>query len=71
MPATYTVLGTDGFVFSGSRPELRDHFELSARYIVPAALKSLHRQGAIDAQTLHQQLAPLDLAVAKADPAAR
>ena len=44
----YTVLGTDGFGLSESREELRDHFEVSPRHIVAAALHSLAEEGQID-----------------------
>jgi pyruvate dehydrogenase E1 component len=71
MPEGYTVLGTDGFGLSESRPDLRDHFEVSAKHIVQAALVALYRQGAIDKQTLQQQLAPLDINPDKTDPASR
>ncbi|MEP5567230.1 MAG: pyruvate dehydrogenase (acetyl-transferring), homodimeric type, partial [Halioglobus sp.] len=71
MPKTYTVLGTDGFGVSGSRPELRDHFEVSVKHIVQAALVAFHRQGDIDEETLKRQLAPLGIEKGKADPAGR
>lgn len=37
----YFVLGTDGFGRSGSRQQLRDHFEVSARFIVRQAICAL------------------------------
>jgi pyruvate dehydrogenase E1 component len=71
MPDTYTVLGTDGFGLSESRPDLRDHFEVSARHIVQAALGALFRLGRIDEDTLREQLAPLGVDADKPDPVAR
>jgi pyruvate dehydrogenase E1 component len=44
MPGPYVVLGTDGFGLSEGRPELRDHFEVSAAWIAYAALTALARQ---------------------------
>jgi pyruvate dehydrogenase E1 component len=43
IPGPYVVLGTDGFGLSEGRPELRDHFEISAEWIVFAALAGLAR----------------------------
>ncbi len=41
IPGPYQVLGTDGFGMSEARPELRDHFEIDARFITLAALHAL------------------------------
>ena len=71
MPASYTVLGTDGFGLSESRPDLRDHFEVSARHIVQAALAGLYREGRISEQEMREQLAPQSVKIDKADPSAR
>ena len=71
MPASYTVLGTDGFGLSESREDLRDHFEVSAAHIVHTALVALHRAGRISEQQLRAQLAPLGIDANKGDPAAR
>ena len=71
MPASYTALGTDGFGVSGTRPELRDYFEVSAKHIVQTVLVALFRQGLIDEKTLMLQLTPLGIKHNKPDPAAR
>ena len=71
MPASYTVLGTDGFGLSESREDLRDHFEVSATHIVHTALVALYRAGRIGEQQLQAQLAPLGIDAGKGDPAAR
>ena len=71
MPASFTVLGTDGFGLSESRPDLRDYFEVSAKHIVQAALVGLYREGRISEQEMREQLAPLGIDANKADPAAR
>jgi pyruvate dehydrogenase E1 component len=71
MPASYTVLGTDGFGVSESRPDLRDHFEVSAAHIVQAALVGLYREGRIGEQEMREQLAPLGIDADKCDPAGR
>jgi pyruvate dehydrogenase E1 component len=71
MPPSFTVLGTDGFGLSESRPDLRDHFEVSARHILQASLAGLYRQGLADAATIEAQLSELGLQAYKADPAGR
>jgi pyruvate dehydrogenase E1 component len=71
MPASYTVLGTDGFGLSETREDLRNHFEVSAEHIVQAALVQLYRDGKIDEGQLRDQLAPLGIDADKDDPTAR
>jgi pyruvate dehydrogenase E1 component len=71
MPATYTVLGTDGFGLSESREDLRNHFEVSAAHIVNAAIVGLYRQGRISERDMSVQLGQLGIDVTKPDPAAR
>jgi pyruvate dehydrogenase E1 component len=46
----YTVLGTDGFGRSDTRPALRRFFEIDAVAITLAALSSLVRDGSFDAE---------------------
>jgi len=41
IPGPYGVLGTDGYGLSEARPELRDHFEVSADWVSFAALALL------------------------------
>jgi pyruvate dehydrogenase E1 component len=45
VPAQYVTLGTDGFGRSDTRAQLRDFFEVDARWIALAALQALHREG--------------------------
>jgi pyruvate dehydrogenase E1 component len=71
MPATYTVLGTDGFGLSESREDLRNHFEVSAAHIANAAIVGLYRQGRISERDTAVQLEQLAIDVTKPDPAAR
>jgi pyruvate dehydrogenase E1 component len=71
MPTGYTTLGTDGFGLSESRPDLRDHFEISQRHIVQAALVSMYRQGTLKKAALKKLLATLGIAAEKLDPMAR
>ena len=46
----YTVLGTDGFGRSDTRPALRRFFEIDAVAVTLAALSSLVRDGSLDAE---------------------
>ncbi|MDH3978238.1 MAG: pyruvate dehydrogenase (acetyl-transferring), homodimeric type [Gammaproteobacteria bacterium] len=47
IPGPYSVLGTDGYGISESRPDLRTHFEVSAEYIAYATLASLAENGVV------------------------
>ncbi|NNL84202.1 MAG: pyruvate dehydrogenase (acetyl-transferring), homodimeric type [Myxococcales bacterium] len=48
VPGELISLGTDGFGLSGTREELRDYFEVSADYIVFAALSALEAEKAVE-----------------------
>jgi pyruvate dehydrogenase E1 component len=52
IPGPYTVLGTDGYGLSEDRPDLRDHFEVSAPHVALAALHQLAREGAVAYETV-------------------
>ncbi len=67
-PSELVALGTDGFGLSESRPTLRDHFEVDARYIAWGALVSLFRQGTLSASELDKARETLDIPKEKADP---
>ncbi len=45
VPGRLVSLGTDGFGLSESRPEIREHFEVSSRHIAYAALHTLMKDG--------------------------
>ncbi len=61
-------LGTDGFGRSEARPELRDHFEVSAAHVVVATLKALADDGALEASTVSKAIADLAVDPEKLDP---
>jgi len=63
--ADYTVLGTDGFGRSDSRDNLRRHFEVSAPYIVVAALGSLAKRGEIERKLVSEAITKFGLDVDK------
>jgi pyruvate dehydrogenase E1 component len=70
VPGRYTVLGTDGFGRSDTRVALRDFFEVDARYIVLAALRSLVADGTLPRETLDGLLDRLGLDADKPSPLA-
>ncbi|WP_290703919.1 pyruvate dehydrogenase (acetyl-transferring), homodimeric type [Amphritea sp.] len=68
-PEGLIALGTDGFGLSESRPTLRDHFEVDARYIAWAALTRLYRQGQFSKSELDNARESLAIPYEKVDPA--
>ena len=68
IPGRYVVLGTDGFGRSDTRVALRDHFEIDARYIALAALKSLADDGGIAREVVAEAIWRLGIDSAKPDP---
>ncbi|MEH6811616.1 MAG: pyruvate dehydrogenase (acetyl-transferring), homodimeric type [Motiliproteus sp.] len=67
-PGRFSALGTDGFGLSESRADLRDHFEVDARYITWAAMVALFRDGDVSEEMLHQVRMDLDIPMEKIDP---
>jgi len=68
IPGDYTILGTDGFGRSDTRPQLRRHFEIDAECVTYATLSSLAKSGNFDAAKLPQVLADLQIDPEKVDP---
>ena len=66
---SYTVLGTDGFGRSDSRENLRDHFEVSAKYIVLATLTKLVELGEIKKELVSQAIVKYNIKNNKPNPA--
>ena len=64
----YHVLGTDGFGRSDSRANLREHFEVDARYVVVAALSQLAKEGTVTAQVVADAIAKFGLNVDRINP---
>ena len=67
-PRQPITLGTDGFGRSEGREELRDFFEVDARYITLAVLSGLAAEGEIDADTVSQALVDLGIDPEKPNP---
>ncbi|MCO6439328.1 MAG: pyruvate dehydrogenase (acetyl-transferring), homodimeric type [Phycisphaerae bacterium] len=68
IPSGLHSLGTDGFGRSEARKELRDLFEIDARYVALAALQALARKGKYDTNKLKEAFKTLELDPNKVDP---
>jgi pyruvate dehydrogenase E1 component len=68
MPAYFTALGTDGFGLSESRENLRDYFEISARYIAFASVRLLQKQGKVSDQAMVDFMKKYGIDSEKMDP---
>ena len=69
LPRKLVSLGTDGFGRSESRADLRNHFEVDARFVVVGTLAALAREGQLDAKIVAQAIAELGVDVEKKNPA--
>ena len=65
--APYTVLGTDGFGRSDTRPALRRFFEIDGESVALAALSTLVREGTLDASIYSDALASFGVSVERVD----
>ena len=70
VPGGLYPLGTDGFGRSEARAELRDLFEIDARYVALAALWQLARIGKFDRAALRDAARSLEIRPDKLDPTA-
>ncbi len=68
VPATYTVLGTDGFGRSDTRKNLRRHFEVNSHYVTVAALKTLADEGTIPASKVSDAIKKYGIDSKKPNP---
>ena len=68
VPATYTVLGTDGFGRSDTRKQLRKHFEVSSDYVTVATLKTLSDEGTIPASKVKEAIKKYGIRITKPNP---
>ncbi len=65
--APYTVLGTDGFGRSDTRPALRRFFEIDGQAVALAALSSLVREGQLDAAVYADAMAKFEVSTDRTD----
>ena len=68
VPASYTVLGTDGFGRSDTRANLRRHFEVDRYYIAHAAIAALAKEGKMTAKDVSRAIKQYKIDVEKANP---
>ena len=68
LPKPLTSLGTDGFGRSEAREELRDFFEVDARFITLATLHALQRVGELDAKVVSEAMGKLGIDSNKRNP---
>jgi pyruvate dehydrogenase E1 component len=69
LPRRLVSLGTDGFGRSESRADLRNHFEVDARFVVVATLSALAREKQVDLKVVQQAIADLGINADKPNPA--
>jgi pyruvate dehydrogenase E1 component len=67
-PSGFHPLGTDGFGRSEARAELRNYFEIDARYVSLAALQELSKVGLFDRDKLGDAVKTLGIDPLKLDP---
>jgi pyruvate dehydrogenase E1 component len=68
LPKSIVALGTDGFGRSEGRKELRDFFEVDARFVTLAALNALAKEGKIKASVVTKAIKELGINPEKLDP---
>ena len=68
LPRPLVSLGTDGFGRSESRADLRNHFEVDARFVTLATLAALAREGQVDAKVVQKAIKDLQIDPEKVNP---
>ncbi|MFH0795397.1 MAG: pyruvate dehydrogenase (acetyl-transferring), homodimeric type, partial [bacterium] len=68
VPGPLTALGTDGFGRSETRKDLRDFFEVDARFITVATLRGLAAEKKIESSIVAKAIKELDIDPKKANP---
>ena len=68
VPASYTVLGTDGYGRSDTRKALREFFEVDYRYIVVGALRALVDDGQLKGEVVAKAMEKLGINENKSNP---
>ena len=71
MPRRVRSLGTDGFGRSEARKELREFFEVEARYVALATLAELAQNGEIDSKVVAQAIKDFGIDPEKKNPGER
>ncbi|HEY8240578.1 MAG TPA: pyruvate dehydrogenase (acetyl-transferring), homodimeric type [Kiritimatiellia bacterium] len=68
IPKTMVALGTEGYGRSETRANLRDFFEIDARYVTVATLTALVRDGKLGADVVKQAMKDLNIDPNKPNP---
>ena len=68
VPATYRVLGTDGFGRSDTRAKLREFFEVNRYFVAVAALKALADEGSIKPSVVTEAIKKYNINPEKPNP---
>jgi pyruvate dehydrogenase E1 component len=68
VPASYRVLGTDGFGRSDTRKKLREYFEVDHRYVVVATLYELAQQGKINHSVVSDAIIEFNIDAERINP---
>ena len=68
VPGRYLALGTDGFGRSDGRDNLRRHFEVSAEYIVVAALSELCHEGQVEQTVVAEAIKAFEIDTERSAP---
>ncbi len=69
IPGAFISLGTDGFGRSEGRKDLRDFFEVDARYVVVATLTALAKEGKVKPEAVKKAIQELGINPEKLNPA--
>jgi pyruvate dehydrogenase E1 component len=69
VPRSYTILGTDGFGRSDSRPALREFFEIDKGHIVVAVLSALAKEGTLPLDRVSEAMQRYGIDPDTVDPA--
>jgi pyruvate dehydrogenase E1 component len=70
VPRRYSVLGTDGFGRSDTRPMLRRFFEVDRHYVALAALSSLAEEGELERARVTEAMRKYEIDPDKLEPSA-
>ena len=68
MPGSFYSLGTDGFVRSDTRENLRHFFEIDRYYITLTALRALANEGLIKMSKVEQAMKKYNIDPEKPNP---
>ncbi|MGH2575839.1 MAG: transketolase-like TK C-terminal-containing protein, partial [Ignavibacteria bacterium] len=68
IPGEYVILGTDGFGRSDGRSQLRNFFEIDARYITVSALGALAKSGKLKIDVVKKAIKEMEINPDKLNP---